>query len=254
MLLRAVGYGHFTSMQVRNGRVRGLDLHLDRIDRSSIELFGHGIAPERILACLHSAVARAGGGDLSIRMNVFSRDTKVGDGAPVEPDLLVTATDPIEATTGSLRLQAVTHERVLPHVKHTGTFDLTHHRRRARLAGYDDALFVDRAGQVTEATIWNICFVSAGRVVWPSAPALPGITKLVLQSGLAATGVPTAELPVQLSEIGSYDAAFLTNSIDPALPVASIDTPDGRTTRYADDPAARALLLKAYAAIPAQPL
>lgn len=32
-------YGHFTAMQVRGGRVRGLDLHLARLDAANRELF-----------------------------------------------------------------------------------------------------------------------------------------------------------------------------------------------------------------------
>jgi branched-subunit amino acid aminotransferase/4-amino-4-deoxychorismate lyase len=249
-LLRATSYGHFTSMQVRDGRVRGLDLHLERLDRSSLELFGHGVAHERSRSYLRAALDRADSGDLSIRVNAFSREgAKVRDGIPVKPELLVTLTNPVESSSEPPRLRAVQHERTLPHVKHTGTFDLVHHWRQARLAGYDDALFVDRSGNVSEASIWNICFVTQGRVVWPAAAVLPGITMLILQAGLAATGVPTEVLPVPLSDVGSYDAAYLTNSIDPALPVAAIDT-----TRYAADPATAALLHKAHEAISTQPI
>jgi branched-subunit amino acid aminotransferase/4-amino-4-deoxychorismate lyase len=249
-LLRATNYGHFTSMQVREGRVRGLDLHLERLDRSSVELFGHGVAHDRSRSYLRAALDRSGSGDLSIRVNAFSREgAKVRDGIPVEPELLVTVTDPVESSSEPPRLRAVEHERTMPHVKHTGTFDLVHHWRQARLAGYDDALFVDRSGNVSEASIWNICFVTQGRVVWPAAAILPGITMLILQAGLAATGVPTEAFPVPLSDVGLYDAAYLTNSIDPALPVAAIDT-----TRYAANPANAALLQKAHEAIPSQPI
>lgn len=34
------GFGHFTAMQVRNHRVRGLDLHLVRLTAAHHELFG----------------------------------------------------------------------------------------------------------------------------------------------------------------------------------------------------------------------
>ncbi|WIX75724.1 hypothetical protein QRX50_30085 [Amycolatopsis carbonis] len=34
------GYSHFTAMQVRDGRVRGLDLHLTRLASSTRLLFG----------------------------------------------------------------------------------------------------------------------------------------------------------------------------------------------------------------------
>ena len=40
--------GHFTAMQVRNRRVRGLDLHMARLDSANRELFGGwlpGVSP-----------------------------------------------------------------------------------------------------------------------------------------------------------------------------------------------------------------
>jgi hypothetical protein len=36
-------YGHFTAMQVRRDRVRGLRLHLERLDAATTELFGTGL-------------------------------------------------------------------------------------------------------------------------------------------------------------------------------------------------------------------
>ena len=250
-LLTATTYGHFTSMQVRDGRVRGLDLHLDRLDRSSRELFGHGVAADRVLSYLRTALARSASGDLSIRVTAFSRDRAFIDGTPVEPDLLITVTDPIEPTPEPPRLLAVEHERAAPHLKHTGTFSLTHEIRRARLAGYDDALFHDRTGHVSEASIWNICFVTQDRIVWPAADVLPGIAMLTLQAGLDALTVARETVDIPLAALATYDAAYLTNSIDPALPVAAITTPTG-TTQYKPHPASADLLARAYEAIPLQ--
>jgi hypothetical protein len=39
------GYGHFTAMQVRQRRVRGLGLHLDRLGAANHEMFGAGWTP-----------------------------------------------------------------------------------------------------------------------------------------------------------------------------------------------------------------
>jgi branched-subunit amino acid aminotransferase/4-amino-4-deoxychorismate lyase len=44
------GYGHFTAMQVRGDRVRGLDLHLTRLDAANRELFGAGLGPATVRA------------------------------------------------------------------------------------------------------------------------------------------------------------------------------------------------------------
>jgi branched-subunit amino acid aminotransferase/4-amino-4-deoxychorismate lyase len=250
-LLSATSYGHFTSMQVRAGKVRGLDLHLERLDRSSRELFGHGVAPDRVLAYLRTALASSPSADLSIRVNAFTRDRAFIDGTPVEPDLLLTLTDPIEPASEPPRLLAVEHERTAPHLKHTGTFSLTHQIRLARLAGYDNALFYNRAGHVSEASIWNICFATEDRIVWPAAEVLPGITMLTLQAGLETVDVARETVDIPLSALGDYRAAYLTNSIDPALPVGSITMP-GSTVKYEPHPESAAQIAAAYAAIPLQ--
>ena len=250
-LLTATSYGHFTSMQVRDGKVRGLDLHLERLDRSSRELFGHGVPADRILTYLRTALASSPAGNLSIRVNAFARDRAFIDGTPVEPDLLLTLTDPIEPASEPPRLLAVEHERTAPHLKHTGTFSLTHEIRRARLAGYDNALFYNREGHVSEASIWNICFATEDRIVWPAAEVLPGITMLTLQAGLEALEVARETVDIPLAAVGDYRAAYLTNSIDPALPVASITSPAG-TTQYKPDPDSAGLIAEAYLRIPLQ--
>ncbi|MGY5137778.1 branched-chain amino acid aminotransferase, partial [Streptomyces nigrescens] len=36
--LAFAGYAHFTALQVRDGRVRGLDLHLERLRSASLEM------------------------------------------------------------------------------------------------------------------------------------------------------------------------------------------------------------------------
>ncbi|MFE3829023.1 hypothetical protein [Streptomyces sp. NPDC059092] len=46
--LRALdSYGHFTALQVRNGRTRGLAQQLARLDSATRELFGTGLPSER---------------------------------------------------------------------------------------------------------------------------------------------------------------------------------------------------------------
>ena len=39
-LLEHEGWGHFTAMQVRGGRVRGLGLHLSRLEAAHREVYG----------------------------------------------------------------------------------------------------------------------------------------------------------------------------------------------------------------------
>ena len=236
VLLRATSFGHFTSLQVRDGRVDGLDLHFDRLDRSTREVFGEPLPAGRVRADLRAAIDEAGVGDLSLRVNVF---------ATTRLHLLVRVGPPVPPATEAVRLRTYEHERSVPHLKHTGTFDLTYYARKAKREGYDDAVFHTASGEISEASIWNICFARGTELVFPSAPVLPGIRQQVLQRGL-----PTyTTAPVPLTDLTTYDAAYLTNSIDPALPVASIDD-----TTYQPHPESAKVIAQAYASQPPQPV
>lgn len=239
-MLRATSYGHFTSLQVRDGCVDGLDLHFARLDRSTREIFGQPLPADRVRTDLRAALEHAGSGDLSIRINVF---------ATTDPNLLLHVSPPVAPGTRPVRLLAVQHERAVPHLKHTGTFDLTHHARQAQQAGYDNAVFHTPAGEISEATIWNICFARGPHLVFPAAPALPGIRQQVLQRGLGTYDT----LPVPLTDLPTYDAAYLTNSIDPALPVTSI-TVGERVITYALHEESAEAIAKAYATQRPQPI
>ena len=217
------GYGHFTSMQVRDFRVRGLDLHLERLRRDSRELFGRPVDPGRLRRYLRHAVS-GGPGNLSVQVNVFSRDAAaVLDGRPVDPDILVRTSAPVPPGTAPVRVRTTIHERILPQVKHVATLGLDHHRRQASLDGFDDVLFRDRDGFVSEGSIWNVGFLDGGGVVWPDAPALRGITMQLVQVGLRARGVPSSVRPVHVSELATFRAAVLMNSVVPGQPIAAID-------------------------------
>jgi branched-subunit amino acid aminotransferase/4-amino-4-deoxychorismate lyase len=217
------GYSHFTSMQVRDRRVRGLGLHLDRLAGNSAELFGRAVEPGRVRACLRHALDD-GPGDRSAQVSVFATDDDgLVAGRQVEPHLMVRIGPPVHPPPGAVRVRTVEHERFLPHLKHAGTIGLVYHWRAARRDGFDDALFVDRDGFVSEGSLWNVAFADADAIVWPSAPALPGITMQLVQAGLMRQGLPSVTRPVHVDELGGFRAAVLMSSIVPARAIAAID-------------------------------
>ncbi|MDR3388643.1 MAG: aminotransferase class IV family protein [Rudaea sp.] len=216
-------YGHFTSMQVRDCRVRGLNLHLDRLVGATHELFGCGLDRERVRDCLRHAIA-ADARPLSLRVNVFSRTLDRAQMAmPSAADVLVIVGAAAMPTTAPLRLKSFRYQRDTPTIKHVGTFPLFHRRRLAQRAGFDDALFVAADGGICEASVWNIGFHDGRGVVWPDGPQLNGIGMRLLQAGLARCGVPSVTRPVLMREIAGFRATFLTNSTTIACPVSRID-------------------------------
>jgi branched-subunit amino acid aminotransferase/4-amino-4-deoxychorismate lyase len=216
------GYAHFTALQVRHGAVRGLDLHLARLRRASDELFGTHSPDDQVRDYLRRAI-RAGPEDASLSCFVTQRDGEFaapGTAAPL--DVFVRSAAPATPPSGPLGLDVVHHERHLAHLKHVGEVGKIFHLRRALARGFDDAVFVDARGRLSEATIWNLALWDGVSVVWPHADLLPGVTMQIVTRGLAARGVPQRTAVVHLADLGAYRAGALMNSWTPGVPVDRI--------------------------------
>lgn len=216
-------YGAFTSMQVEDGAVRGLDLHLARLHVEAVDLFGLAV-PEATLRERMRQALDGRPGRFSLRVNLFSDAISLrAPDAVVHPRVLTTLSPPAAPLTQPLRLQTQVYAREVPHLKHAATFGLTRARRQAVQAGFDDALFVDAEGRISEGSIWNVGFIEGETVVWPEALMLAGTGQALLQRGMAETGLNQATRPVHLSDLASFDAAFICNSATPACAVGAID-------------------------------
>ena len=220
------GYGHFTAMQVRGGRVRGLDFHLARLDAATKELFGVALSGERVLDHIRHALA-GGPDDASVRVNVFSPDGSAEPAAGLEPELsvLVTVRPPHDMPAGPLSLCSVPYQRPFAHIKHVGGFAQGHYIKLVEQRGFDEPLLVGADGLVAEGAITNIGFIRGETVVWPQAPMLMGTGMQVLQRELTAAGVPQEHRRVLLGDLGSFGGVFVTNSWGVA-PVSRIDDLD----------------------------
>ncbi|MFJ7064612.1 aminotransferase class IV family protein [Streptomyces sp. NPDC101115] len=218
--LAFAGHAHFTAAQVRDGRIRGLDLHLERLHDASLTLFDRAL-PDALVRERLRAVLADGPGDLSLTVTVYSPD---GEFAPVShpapaPRLLVRTGPPASGPEAPLALATVPHERFLPSVKHVGETAKTHLLRRAVAEGFDDAAFLDRRGRLSEATIWNLAFWDGTSVVWPEAAVLAGTTMGVVRRRLTALGAPQRTAPVTPADLPGLAGAAVMNSWTPGIPV-----------------------------------
>ncbi|MCC5810987.1 MAG: aminotransferase class IV [Ectothiorhodospiraceae bacterium] len=71
--LAFAGFAHFTALQVRDRRIKGLDLHLDRLRKASVEFFGRALPDEQIRSYMKTAIDK-GPEDQSLTVTVFSRN------------------------------------------------------------------------------------------------------------------------------------------------------------------------------------
>nr|WP_042196910.1 aminotransferase class IV [Kibdelosporangium sp. MJ126-NF4]CEL22623.1 Aminodeoxychorismate lyase [Kibdelosporangium sp. MJ126-NF4]CTQ89765.1 Aminodeoxychorismate lyase (EC 4.1.3.38) [Kibdelosporangium sp. MJ126-NF4] len=245
-----VNYGHYTSILVHPDGARGLTAHLERLDRDARIVFGHGIDGDVVRERIRAAIR---GHDLpaNVRVTAFTRNAAPNRMTGLQaPDVVVTARPVRPGSTSPLRVRSAVYSRYLPEVKHTATFSLFHQVRLAQEAGYDDVLFVDGDGRVAEGSFWNIAFHDGEKVVWPDAPALPGVEMALLRAGLRELGVADERREVRLAELPNFRSAFRTNAVTGPMPISSID--DDIT--YQPDPELTSLLDAARQAVPLEKL
>jgi|tagenome__1003787_1003787.scaffolds.fasta_scaffold20909785_3 branched-subunit amino acid aminotransferase/4-amino-4-deoxychorismate lyase len=196
----ASGHGHFTAMQVRGGKTRGLAFHLRRLDAASRELFAAELNGNHVRELIRHALGDVE--DASVRVYVYESDA--------EPTIIVTVKEP-GGISSSHRLQSVRYQRPSAHLKHLAT-EQGYYSRLARQNGFDDALLTACDGHVSESATANIGFFDASGVVWPDAPLLHGITMQLIEQKLPEVGVASRRRSVRLLDVASFEGAFLTNA------------------------------------------
>jgi len=238
--LGPTGYGHFTTMRVESYRVRGLSGHLDRLARDARVMFSTALDTDRIRALVRRV---CDGPPVLVRVTVFDPGGDPWQPGAGRPRILV-GTRPVPPPGPPLRLRCATYRRELPVVKHLGLAPALYERRAAQLAGFDDAVFVDRAGRICEGPTWNIGFLAGDTLVWPRGDKLPGITAGLLDLAAPAVGLRTAQRDLARTELPEVRAAFVTSASVGLRPVAAVDSVPLR----ADEPELAALAA-AYEAI-----
>lgn len=217
--LALANYGHFTSMRVDSQRVRGLGLHMERLERDCRTVFGTELDTGRVREYARRAVAGQEG-SFVVRINIFDPGLDIGHiASPATPHILVTTRPIGPMPMPPLRVKTIPYVRDLPQVKHLGLFGALHARRTAQLAGYDDALFYGPDDLISEGGTWNVGFIGVDNtIVWPRGEVLPGVTMALLQQAHNHTTAP-----VRLEEARTMQAAFATNTSIGVRAIAAID-------------------------------
>jgi len=211
-----INYGHYTAMQARGGRVRGLDLHLDRIARTHRDLFASDIDLDLVRGHMRAAVRDMP--DCYLRTVFFETE-------PGTADVMTVQRPPVDASTEPVALLPVDYQHPFAHMKHMGTFSKIYHSVVAQRTGFDDAVHTTADGWISETTGANIGFQDGSRIVWPAQPALQGVTKSLLEAALQREGIESMTEPVNVRDVSAFSAAFLSNSVGVA-PVGRIGALD----------------------------
>jgi len=226
-----VDAGHFTSLQMRGGRVQGRDLHLLRLRHASEDLWRIGTDMGRLRREIRNALLqRDDRADCTLRICVrpagrgVSSDDRAAAASPFRYDtsaqgdsarLLrvdVGIEPPRTVPASPLRVRSHHGLRACPLVKHLALQPQFAMRAQAQAAGYDDALLVAPDGSIAEGSFWSIAFWDGETVTWPRAPALPGVTRRLLERALDHARIRSQHVPVRLGDLAGQRAAFAVNS------------------------------------------
>jgi branched-chain amino acid aminotransferase len=98
-------------------------------------------------------------------------------------------------------------------------------RIEANLAGADEALMLNEAGNVAECTADNVFIIKGGQIFTPpiSAGALRGITRSVVFDIAAELGLKITETDITRHDVFVADECFLTGTAAELIPVIKAD-------------------------------
>lgn len=231
------GDGLFEGMRIVGRRVFRLDDHLARFAAGAKAL---GLVLPGGVAAARAAVletARAFGEDAAYVRLVATR----GDGAlgvdPTtcpEPRLFCIVAhialyaaerlrEGLDLVTASVRRPAA--DALDPRVKSLNYLNNALAKREARLRGADEALVLNHAGLVAEASVANVFAVRDGALATPPATdgALEGITRRTVLELARERGIPAAERSLGRFDLFASQEVFLTGSGAGLVPVRTLD-------------------------------
>ncbi len=239
------GFGLFETIFVKGGRPVFLERHLERLFRSAHTLE---------IPCFFSAAGLARMIEETIRKNKVKNGSLrltlsagVGaqamaghfPGAQGEKSAAVQATLVIFARRGlpytpdqyrrGLRagfVSARKNERSpLVGLKTLNYLENLLAKKEARARGWDEALFLNTAGNLAEGSVSNIFLVREDRVITPALDQglLPGITRQAVLEKCAALGIEAEERVVSPQEIWQARECFLTNALMGVMPLVEVD-------------------------------
>jgi branched-chain amino acid aminotransferase len=219
-----LGDGLFETLAVRDGKILRLRKHLRRLGRGC-DLIRLPPPPDTLASAIAAVLAANALQDAAVRITytrgVGARGLPIPD--TCQPTLLVTAAPlPAPRPPAHCIVSTVTRRNEhspLSRIKSTNYLDNVLARDEAQRRGAADALLLNTAGSMAEATAANLFIVKNGLVVTPPLAdgALEGIMREEL---IAITGA--IECSLHLRDVLSADEVFLSNSLG-LQPVIAVD-------------------------------
>lgn len=230
------GDGVFEGIRVIGGRLVDLDRHFARLELSARAIYlALPLGRDEFAALVRATVVEHGQPDAYVRLVVTRGAGRLGiDTASCLAPKVLCLVDSIDlygpGARHGLRLVTASRRRpdpdVLdPRVKSLNYLNNVLNKHEAKCRGADEALVLNRRGQVAEASAANV-FVRQGRRLFTppgSDGALEGITRRRLFEIAPELGLDVTERTLTSLDLLAGDEVFLTGSGAGIVPVAALD-------------------------------
>ncbi|MFN4133641.1 MAG: aminotransferase class IV [Candidatus Hadarchaeales archaeon] len=221
--------GVFETFRWKNSPPVHLDEHLDRMARGAKVLKIPFPGKGHLADVIKNAIERSKLHDAYVKVCLLSSGSKKFSDIPGEAQVMVLVRmyepqrEQLTAHVASFRRNS---SSPVVRIKSTNYLENVLARREAKDLGFDEAIFLNERGEVTEGAATNLFWVKEGKLFTPAVECglLPGITRGRLLSLAPRLGLETVEGMFGLKEVLSSYGAFLTNSL---MGVAALTDVDG---------------------------
>lgn len=228
--------GLFETLRSYDGVAGCLERHMARLRRGAavMGIPVPGDVPVTVAEAAQAAAAE-GWADAAVRLSLSRGvgDLTMTPRAGAEPTVVITATPlSVQASAplyeGGIALHVAAGTRneqsVTSGVKTLGYSEAVIAFNAAIAAGFDEALFLDTEGHVSEVTTANIFAVQAGGLLTPplTCGILAGITRELVLEIAAREQISAVEHVMRMDDLHAAEEVFITSSIRELMPVTRV--------------------------------
>lgn len=211
------GLGVFETILLRNGRAVFLDEHLTRINNSIENLkIKNKLEKEEIFKFLDSYYQGKNIPDNEVLKIIITDKNKIFN----TREYSYTQADYEKGFSLNISKIIRNETSIFTFNKTLNYGDNILEKRNSKICGYDEPIFLNSKGQITEGATTNIFFVKDKKIFTPklSCGLLNGILRQYIISNYTVV-----ETEIYLEDLKNFDEAFVTNSLLGIMPVKNIE-------------------------------
>jgi len=214
------GYAAFELLRTYNYHPFCLEEHLERFQRTAKKL--RLPYPDHAEWVVHTLIEKNNSPNLLIRLYLSE------DELSQKPHFLA-LTGPLTVPTETqyrdgIAIITTNLERQFPEIKTTSYLPAILALKEATDQGAEDAIFVNKQGELLELTKSNFFAVFKNKLYTATEGVLHGITRGVVLELAKELSLPIETTPLPLSAIPYFEEAFATSTIREVLPISKINS------------------------------